>query len=488
MIFSLQFRKGKDFDPGWNGRTILLVDEEIPSADIKKALVEEGIHEILDISNQPVEISDFTAMESTTLKACLERLIPLDPRLDPFILGMTRYFKYQTDKKIRSVFYLNDSNYAKIELAMSKWKNQYAIYKSFPPVTTLFWCLPLIYSFLILFSLKPFKLYRLFFVFPWMPFWFSEDVFLILIGIFGMQTFFILEKEIPGIVRPYALIKFKKLILEILPKLILGIISFSISGKGILLILNAIAGSIVVFIISKNLKFLDYGIKNDIFHNHTLFKVTTILKQNKPDIFSLIAFKIFPYFIAVILLFTYQSNIKFRQSNESIKGFSAKIPLPVDWIELPQNAEEVLLLITNGPKERLPDLSDYIVHKAYQESLSLGRLGMVDYGIISNVSMPEFGSEKMSNAMKEKILLDFDTDWIKKTIIEASKSGIIGLGIQNDKFSRVSVEPASPFYLPTRLEARRFLVYIFLLFSFISTMLNENIFILLGKPKIICIR
>jgi hypothetical protein len=97
----------------WPGRRILLVAEEIPDSDIRSLLSGAGIKNVICESTQELAFSDYSKLVNLSLTEARSRLLASsgskDPRLDAYMEGMPSWFHAQFKSKGYRIYYIGRS-------------------------------------------------------------------------------------------------------------------------------------------------------------------------------------------------------------------------------------------------------------------------------------------------------------------------------------------------------------------------------------------
>ncbi|HET7838596.1 MAG TPA: hypothetical protein VFL04_02465 [Rectinemataceae bacterium] len=96
----------------WRGYRSLLVEESVPDSEVMDALSKAGVTGVISASTEPVLISNWSGLEQTTLSLALARLIPGDPRRDPYIDGLGSWFRARVQGRGYRVYYLRVSPFS----------------------------------------------------------------------------------------------------------------------------------------------------------------------------------------------------------------------------------------------------------------------------------------------------------------------------------------------------------------------------------------
>ncbi|HRY73441.1 MAG TPA: hypothetical protein P5165_09470 [Spirochaetia bacterium] len=107
ILAPLSFR-GAPAQSIWRGYRVILVESSVPEVEVLAALEAKGIGPTVSESTQPVLVSDFSSLVRLGLAEAKARLLPGDPRLDAYILGLSAWFRASEGGKDYRVYYLKD--------------------------------------------------------------------------------------------------------------------------------------------------------------------------------------------------------------------------------------------------------------------------------------------------------------------------------------------------------------------------------------------
>lgn len=115
----------------WKGYRTVLVDIACPESEVLAALAAAGFKTVISLSTEPVSISNWVKLETTTLGALHERLIEGDPRRDGYIDSLGAWFSASVDRKpYRSYFIPTSARLfprAALERALSVFEGRYVL-------------------------------------------------------------------------------------------------------------------------------------------------------------------------------------------------------------------------------------------------------------------------------------------------------------------------------------------------------------------------
>jgi hypothetical protein len=107
-VAALMLCPGETAGSVWKGYSTFLVDSSIPEPAVLDALRAAGYGEIISGSTQPVTISNWADSVTVDLSTALGRLIPGDPRRDPYLESLSRWFSASVDGKPFRAYYSLD--------------------------------------------------------------------------------------------------------------------------------------------------------------------------------------------------------------------------------------------------------------------------------------------------------------------------------------------------------------------------------------------
>ncbi|MGO8692356.1 MAG: hypothetical protein ACLQMF_01675 [Rectinemataceae bacterium] len=90
----------------WHGYRMLLVDSSVEEKAVLGRLSSHGMRGTISESTEPVEISDWVGLETTTLESALDRLLPGDPRRDLYIERLGAWFSARVADRAYRVYYV----------------------------------------------------------------------------------------------------------------------------------------------------------------------------------------------------------------------------------------------------------------------------------------------------------------------------------------------------------------------------------------------
>ncbi len=93
----------------WEGYSILLVEREVSSEAVTRALKDEGVTGVISHSTVEVRYNDTDRMGSVPLSEMDQRFLDYDPRLDPYMRSLSSYFVTADAEREYAIYYLSDS-------------------------------------------------------------------------------------------------------------------------------------------------------------------------------------------------------------------------------------------------------------------------------------------------------------------------------------------------------------------------------------------
>jgi len=115
----------------WSGYRTLLVDASIPETKLLASLSAAGIQDVLSESTEPILVTDWAGLETTTLSSAKARLVPGDPRLDVYLLRLALWFQARVNGVAYRVYYIKESFPfdlgAQLERGLEVFKGNYVL-------------------------------------------------------------------------------------------------------------------------------------------------------------------------------------------------------------------------------------------------------------------------------------------------------------------------------------------------------------------------
>lgn len=90
----------------WNGYYVVLVDRAVPADEVSRALADAGFRNVISADRTEVTFCTFDGLERVALGALEDRLDPRDPRLDPYMTTVGRYFETGDTGRRETVYYV----------------------------------------------------------------------------------------------------------------------------------------------------------------------------------------------------------------------------------------------------------------------------------------------------------------------------------------------------------------------------------------------
>ncbi len=451
----------------WPGRTLVLADASLPAGTVRAALAARGFDDVVDESNQPVELSDFHELVVLPLSDCLERLIPEDPRLDPFLLGLARYFRVVDGGTEWSVHYVKASDPAAVERALESVDAPWRVLGARSSPVPFLWILPLAAAVFAVGFAGPFRPGRLVFVLPWLPLWFAPSVQTVIASVFAFHAVATLDEARAPYGRGQRF-SFRGLPLPLLVQsAICALLAAAFAPEALPALSLAGAGAAAAWVVAAHLDRL-YESRR---YAHRPFDAEPIAPRARDFGTSLATSRALPFVAASCLIFAIYASIAGARPARAEGNSSDPAPTPLGYERLPRNPAGLVAAFSGGPDERLPDVTDFLVHRAYQQALSKGRFGNISYGSLDPVIRPSYDLGSFPPTMVPETILEFDETWLREGLRAAARSGVIGFGVDGGRFFRRGPGSATgnagregdPGYVRSRLDASRVLVYIILL-------------------------
>ena len=161
----------------WPGRRILLVDEAIPESDILTLLSRAGMKNVISESTQELAFSDYSKLVSLSLGEARSRLGASgskDARLDAYVEGLPAWFHARLGAKSYRIYYIGRSFSSRplhLEKLLSSYKGRFLLPESAREGQSALDCLGLALSLSLVLALLLMKrngrLFRLVLLAPW---------------------------------------------------------------------------------------------------------------------------------------------------------------------------------------------------------------------------------------------------------------------------------------------------------------------------------
>ncbi|HUX14195.1 MAG TPA: hypothetical protein VMW87_14300 [Spirochaetia bacterium] len=97
---------GSTRETSWRGYFSLLVGDDASDSLVTNALTRAGIAGVVSSSSTLIDFNDISRITSVPVSGLSERLDPADPRLDPFMTGVSAYFHTVVDGRKMQILYL----------------------------------------------------------------------------------------------------------------------------------------------------------------------------------------------------------------------------------------------------------------------------------------------------------------------------------------------------------------------------------------------
>lgn len=106
VLSALIAPKAEQAASAWRGYRSLLVEAAVPEKDLLAALTAGGFRNVISESTEPVLVSDWAELESTTLGSARHRLVGADPRRDAYLRALPGWFEAFAGGKPYRVCYI----------------------------------------------------------------------------------------------------------------------------------------------------------------------------------------------------------------------------------------------------------------------------------------------------------------------------------------------------------------------------------------------
>lgn len=450
----------------WKGYYQLVFDRKIPAPEITDLLEDAGFSGIISENTEEVTVFSFEGPVKLPLTKLSNYFIENDPLYDPYLKGLKRYFTGTVGERVINVIYLPaDSSpfktYMKLRKALrvtGEWWN----FINFQPIKKLLLLVIVILMETALFSLS--KNNRKFFIinmFAWVfPLMYGGFSYVIIALSFQFCWQILVNQLIPVYIHYLNYRSFgEKGILKIKMAAYLNIVVFI---SVITIMHNEV--SFLIPIISMFIQFSGTGIilgfiyLQHVNHAHRLFLPVHIKEKTKCIEFDEM------YIAGIFFILLFIAPIFYRIP---VMEKEIRIAAPVNLIknnDLSYSGLKNLFLLKS--EESLPDLSDYVAHRAYLEGYMYGmKYTFPDENIPITISVFKNNHGKVN---RENLMLKLFTDsWYKSIITSVNKSGLVDMLL--DQKAPVGVKYVQVNHISqSRGSLRRYyLFYIFLLFPFL---------------------
>jgi hypothetical protein len=460
----------------WQGYSLLLVDAEADLDPVLDALTQFGVDHISSRSSI-VHVSDFSGTDEVPLSQIEHRLDRADPRYDPYIASLGRYFRGYYEADAWHVLYLNADSpalFANIQLS-TILKPLGVRYRT--PEWSLFWFIlgPVMFGLYVVILTQRIRKQRWLVILTTLPMMIlamRAPQFGLAAALVLLPGWIILATEVLNSLSDYlctGTFRIDK------PRVVSGAAFFG-AGLLVALLLSALhpnPTSYLIFIlllvlaaIGITFGVLSIGLLRSLGNEHRVYRPLQILRG-----------KVFggprdvtdqPASVRTILLIALAVLPALVIS--SVSENTMEVPLPAQVSEAEAfTLSDIGILASRKLPGQLPDLSDYITHRAYQDALLYSRswvypsegsaVGVTNYAVRDGVVRPT-----------RTPAVAFGTDWFEGVLNEASSNGIVALLLAQGRpvvaFRPEAIESAS-----ARL-IRRFGLVVFLLSPLLFLRLN----------------
>lgn len=378
----------------WPGRVLVLVsasegnDIAASLRPALEALEAAGIANPVSALSQDVALADFERVVTIPYLEAVERLVPGDPRRDPWLEGLERYFTVKSGGKAWQIIYAAASPAAArraLEKALGpEGERTWMLAERGPARAGYLWILPAAFALAAAFHTRHRRIERLLGSLAWVPLWWMGGAPAIAVSLLatfagarasGMLPFHP-AKDLSGRSAGFA-----ELLLRLLraiggPVLAAAILLALVEPSLIPVALLCALGHAAVFEAASGLRVLIRAREG-----RTSFLPVPIVPaslRRAPDPFGRLA-----PIVAVLALAALP--LSFLGSREAVGAASTGIPVPVPVPSLAPSAGREKptprsALSGDAVPALLPDLADAAAHVAFQRGVLLERLGDAVYG------------------------------------------------------------------------------------------------------------
>jgi hypothetical protein len=432
--------------PGdWEPYYIVRTDRD-PS-DARELLTRDGgvVTEVITEHTTEVLITRFNRVDRVPLSVALDQLDPLDPRRDPFIENLSRYFTTDTDGQ-SLIFIRAEGPARRVARVIRRALGRGSDLVDWEPGRLLAGVgLFAAVSAAILVRQRRFRLVVAAGLVPWIPVIFGSGIpgavgaalicFAWSQALLGLTL--ILERDDPGKARRDRILR-----IGAWPGLVV-IVTIAVvwTMSGFRAAAAVIPGVVGMSVVTVAVFLLRLG--SLIHRDHDLFAPVSILSGRASILSGRMGYAGGRLLLAIIA-------VSFLVIPPLVDGMlasrTAAVPRPVVVEGATEiSYDSIQLLWLKGVPDALVDLSDYTAHRAYQQALAFGR----DYGPPTEgetVTLSRFTEteEGAYNRFGEDVLV-FDTTWLEDAISDAP-AGISALLASSGKASGVVPTPERGLY------------------------------------------
>jgi hypothetical protein len=422
----------------WKGYYTVIVDSRIPD-DILYDGLESCRFSYIAANNTPVYVTGFDSLDEVMLVRVPDRLEEMDPRYDPYIRNLSNLYQTTYRGKHWKVFFIKDN----VSLISASTQLKKAL-KSASGVQNiefhfLDWNIPsrilnlsifLIYALIVTLLNGSFKNISLFAFIPLLLHATCGGYYGFTTAILLMTGYFIGIKEWESAFRHFLNygqweLTASKLIESALMLCILIFVSLFLlipnprPASGLLSLAVSIFSLAAIFVFqSINTRQKHEEQEHRIFYPLQLMRKIPNKERRFPGM-------IHPVFMIAILLFPLFASIELSEKTEGI-------PKPIKYSDIQSfswsNLEKLSLLSESAS---LPNLANYITHRAYQDALLVSRkFEFPQRNKVIQIDEFEQSGEKIEKSDRD--FLRYDDSWFARVLLNAESAGFTGLLMKQD--------------------------------------------------------
>jgi hypothetical protein len=420
----------------WKGFYTVLVDRETGLTKTVEKLEKEGVTDLIHEKNSRVRFFSFHSEETVGLSELSERLDPLDPRYDPYMKQLPRFFGASLGMKNYDILYVRSSK-PPAAFAIDLMPVQRHLKTTFIYTDIALWRhFILLFLFitvvvLIILYAKQHRVYIVLISLPWLLALFQGGIPLFLTAVLILFSFSLFSVDL------FLMLKFY---------LNYGYLDYShgnIIQKGIICIAAFISAVIVLlspqFSLLRLLPLFLCIVADIAFlllytfylyfrrkkQEHTLFFSVSIRANRKTFTFDQPRFPV----LLVVFLVTACAPIIFLFHTP---GEGIITPAPSEDVTFRDITMYSLERLAHAEASDYPDLSDYVTHRAYQKSYFFGKkYQFPQKGQL--VSLSSFEMQNKQITKTNRVVETLDDTWFDTILTDGNTSGIPRLLLSQER-------------------------------------------------------
>ncbi len=428
----------------WKGYYSILIDDHTGPYRAAEALEKSGFTDLIHKGNSTVRFFSFHSEETVGLSELSERLDPLDPRYDPYMKQLPQFFETSQGMNNYDIYYVQSTK-PPAAFAIDLIPVQQHLKTTFIFTDISLWRHFLLIFFfigivvLIMLYTKQHRVYIVLVSVPWLLALYHGGISVFLSAVLLLFSFVLFSADL------FLMLKFY---------LNYGYTDYShgnIIQKGIIVVAAFIAA--VIVLLSPRLSLLRllplilclladaavlllytfYLLLRRKRQEHKLFFSVSIRTNRKPFGFDQPRFPV----LLVFFLVTACAPILFLFHTP---GEGITTPAPSQTVAFRDISLHTLERLARSKSSEYPDISDYIMHRAFQRGYFFGKhYQFPQNGQLISLSSFEQNNEKISKSAR--VLETLDDKWLTTIISEGKTGGIPRLLLDQERAVAVIEKP-----------------------------------------------